>query len=104
MDFLCEYLADLIPVYLILVKNKLFNKGKFKISVTELLALVPYDYIHLNENEIKNKWKDDILNTRTLAPRGSDLGEGVIAAVTLATDDSSLTGALPSDAVACSRL
>jgi len=45
-----------------------------------------------------------MLNTHTLASSGSDLGEGVIAAVTLTADDSSFTGALPRDGVTCSRL
>lgn len=44
------------------------------------------------------------MNSRTLASSGSDLSEGVITAVTLAADDSSFTGALPSDGVAGSRL
>lgn len=44
------------------------------------------------------------INPHTLASQRSDLSEGVITAVTLSTDDSSFTGALPGDRVAGSRL
>lgn len=54
---------------------------------------IPFEDVNIN-----------YINPHTLASQWSDLSEGVIAAVTLTTDDSSFTGALPGDGVAGSRL